>query len=385
MVNAGFTETVPKGIFIIDESISYSILNSRYDDNGVKTTLIDKVELYEPGAGLQGTLTPNAEVNVMLLINQVQYGLLDYLTLGVAVPVFFYSSIDLDLQWTPGDYQTSIGRAYSEDDFWAWAESMGQPRPGDWRGNQGKLADIILGLRYRFSDHVPWFSENGLGIALNFMGALPTGSEADPEEVASIGTNMWDLHSQGELAFHLSADWSVPHTDNRVKICSDFFYEFMVKRKYTTSTGVKNPLLLNFEGFVGDHYYIDPGDFAGVAVQLDLVPWVGPAFGSWLTKGDKAKAEKFPPLITISLQYRYINLGQSDWISDSAIWDWEKEKLWMPGYKNQLWGKLNISLLRLGVPLQVYVAYRNLSWIPGKNSRTADVISGGIVIPAQFW
>ncbi|MBN2496900.1 MAG: hypothetical protein JXR96_20080, partial [Deltaproteobacteria bacterium] len=71
---AGFTETLPRGTFLFDSSLSLSVLHHRYDNDGKKTTLIDSVQRYEPGSGLQGTLVPEAEVNYLVLINQLQYG-----------------------------------------------------------------------------------------------------------------------------------------------------------------------------------------------------------------------------------------------------------------------------------------------------------------------
>ncbi len=383
---AGFTETAPAGTFILDESIMLSVLNSRYNDDGEKTTLIDPVKRYEPGAGLQGVLIPEADVSYLILLSQLQYGILDNLTAGVGIPVVLYTDVDLDLQWTPGDYQNQLGRSFSEQDFWEWAESMGQPKPRDWRGNQGVLSDIILGLRYRFSDDIPWLERQKLATAVMVTGALPTGSQSPPEELAGSGTTMWDLHSQGELCFHLSLDkgFSGP-LEGRLTLGLDLFYEFLFRHEYATPKGTKNPLLLNYEPYVGKTYTIDPGDFAGISIQLDAIPWEGPALATWLTDGDRARAEELPPLVALTIRYTYTHLGQSDWESDSAIWDWEREKLWLPGHKNTLWARMVVSLLRVGVPLQIYAAYRNQTWLAGRNARAAVVFSGGIQIPARFW
>jgi hypothetical protein len=42
-------------------------------------------------------------------------------------------------------------------------------------------------------------------------------------------------------------------------------------------------------------------------------------------------------------------------------------------------------LLRVGAPMQLYMDYRNQSWIPGKNARAADVFSFGVRAIAKFW
>jgi hypothetical protein len=300
----------------------------------------------------------------------------------LGIPVVLSTTVDLNLQWIPGDYQNYLGRVYSEQDFWQWAESMGQPKPGDWTGNQGVLSDIILGIRYRFSDDVPFLAERGLRMGAMVMGALPTGSPPPKEEIAAAGTTMWDLHSQGELCLHLAMEKDILQ---RFTLGVDLFYEFLFRHEYDTPEGTKNPLLMKAKPYVGATYTLDPGDFAGVAVQLEAVAVYGPALATWLSNNDAAAAENLPPLLKLSIIYRYTHVGQSDWESDSAIWDWEKEKLWMPGHKNTLWAKATISLMRLGIPVQLYVAYRNQSWLAGKNIRAADVIAGGIQVPAKFW
>jgi len=383
---AGFTETAPADTFVLDESVSLSELRYRFDDSGRKTTLIDPVERFELGGGLQGVLTPNVLVRFLVMINQLQYGVFDNLTVAIGIPIVIYTDIDLDLQWTPGDYQPTLGRPYTEDDFWAWAGSLGQPKPEGGRSNQGVLSDIILGIRYRFSDDIPAVRGSGLDLAATLMGALPTGKQADPEELATTGTTMWDLHSQGELCFHLSADYEIGGPlAGRLRLGLDLFYEFLFEHEYTTPTGEKNPLLLSYAPYVGKTYTLDPGDFAGLALQLDAVLWQGPALATWLVDHDAAKAAGLPPILTAELRYTYTHLGQSDWESESAIWDWEREKLWLPGMKNTLWGRIKVSLLRLGVPAQIYFAYRNQSWLGGRNSRAADVFTSGLIIPARFW
>ena len=379
---AGFTDTLPKGAFMLDSSISLSMLRHRYDNDGQKTTLIDSMKRYEPGGGLQGVLIPEAEVNFLVLINQVQYGVTDNLSVGIGIPVVLSTNVNLDIQWIEGDYQPYLGRAYSEQDFWEWAGSMGQPRPEDWTGNRGVLSDIILGIRYRFSDDVPFLVKSGLRMGAMVMGALPTGSSPPKEEIAAAGTTMWDLHSQGELCFHFMMERDF---FNRFTLGVDLFYDFLFKHTYDTAEGTKNPLLLNLKGYVGDTYTLDPGDFKGIAIQLEAVAYYGPALATWLSNNDAAAAEKLPPLLKLSIIYKYTHVGQSDWESDSDLWDWEKEKLWMPGHKNTLWAKATISLMRLGIPAQIYFAYRNQSWLAGKNIRAADVVAGGIQVPAKFW
>jgi hypothetical protein len=130
---------------------------------------------------------------------------------------------------------------------------------------------------------------------------------------------------------------------------------------------------------------VDGGDFIGFSVQADVTPVKGPALATWLSDHSKTKAEGMPPLWTISLRYTFDYLEQSIWASNSDIWDWDREKIWAPGYKNILSAKMQFSFLRLGVPLQVYAVYRTLGLIPGKNTRAAEVVSAGIQVPLKFW
>jgi len=383
---AAFTETLPRDTFMLDTSFSYSRVDKGYDNDGEAQPLMQDIERYEPGGGLQGIIKPGAVAEYYIWINQLRYGILDELTLVLGIPLVVKNKVEPRLAWVEGDYQNPLGRPYSDVDFWQWADSMGQPKPASWSGNNWVLADIIIGARWRFSDYIPALKKAEVGLALTVMGAIPTGSNKDPEEITAAGTSSWDLHSMGEFGVHLSVDkFFKEDLDGHLTLGLDFFYEALFEHEYDTPTGEIHPLLLNLEPFVGKTYTIDPGDFMGVAFAVDVVPWKGPALATWLVKGDAAKAEALPPLFSINLRYTFTYLGQSEWTSNSELWDWEQEKFWRPGYKNILNGMLVVSLLRVGAPVQLYASYRNQSWIPGKNSRAADVISGGIRLLAKFW
>lgn len=382
----GLTETVPAGLLMIDEQLILSRLSQRWNDDGELAPLIDPIERYEPGGGLQGVLQPRADVSYRVLLSQLQLGLLDDLTLAVALPVVLSTDVTLDLGWTPGDYQSSLGRPYGEADFWEWAASMGQPRPKSWRGNEGTLADTVCGVRWRFSDRVPWLREHGAALALQLMASLPTGHPPDPERVAVAGTTSWDLHSQGELAAHLLADLPLPDgLSSRLALSVDLFYEALLEHEYDSPEGTLNPLLMRHAPYIGPTYRLDPGDFSGASVQVDAVPWPGPVLSTWLVGGDAAAAARLPPVLTVGLRYTHTHLGQSDWSSDSPLWDWQQEQLWRPGYKNTLTARAVLSGLRWGVPLQLHVGWRNQTWLPGRNSRAANVLSVGVQVPVPVW
>jgi hypothetical protein len=382
--HARLTETLPKSTFMLDVAYNHSWLQHAYDNNGQKTELIDRIYRYEPGGGMQGIIIPNASVTYQITVLQLQYGVLDNLSVGVGLPIVVQSKVDPRLGWVEGDYHWWLGRQYSEEDFWDWADSMGQRRPGTWRGNQGALSDMIVGARYRFSDHISGLEERGWGLALSVYGALPTGQPKDPELLVAAGTTSWDLHFQGELGFHLTADKVIEATGDRLIVGGDIFYEVFFKRRYDSAKGTVNPLIQTHEPYTGDTYTLDPGDFLGFRAQAYVVAIKGPIKNTWLTRKVEDK-ESLPPLLTFGIGYSFTWLYQSDWESDSSLWDWTQEKLWRPGYKNRLYFDMTLSFLRLGIPAQVYLGYKNLSWIPGKNCRAADVVSVGVRGPMKFW
>ncbi len=383
---AGFTETLPQGAFLLDETMAISWIDSNWDNDGDAVPLIEAVERYEPGGGRQGVITARPKARYLILVNQLQYGLLDDLAIGFGVPVVLSTRVEPNLGWEPGDYQNQLGRAYSEEDFWAWADSMGQPRPTTWVGNQGVLSDIVIGSRFRFSDRLAGFDPLGLAAAVSLAAVVPTGRNADPEEIMSLGTSLWDLHTQGDLAIHLSVDKDFNRElDGRLRLGIDLFYELFFERELRSAEGSVHPLLLQHSPYVGETYQVKPGDFSGFAVQISAVPYRGPAWESWLTDGGRQSAEGLPPILSVELRYTFVHLQQTDWRSDHPTWDWEREKLWRPGYKNILELGLSVSLLRIGVPVFVYANFRTLNLIPGKNCRAAEVLSFGLRVPLKLW
>ena len=200
--HGGFTETLPKATFLLAVSLTLANISNAWDDEGNLGPIIDEIKRYEPGGSLQGIIRPNVEARYLILVNLLQYGILDNLSLAVGVPVVLETRVEPNLEWEEGDYQWTLGRPYSEKDFWEWAASMGQPRPGNWTGNQGQLTDMPLGLRYRFTDGLKWFEKNALACAITLLGALPTGSPADPEEAVAAGPTVWNLRFQGGFGIY---------------------------------------------------------------------------------------------------------------------------------------------------------------------------------------
>jgi hypothetical protein len=323
-------------------------------------------------------------------VNLLTYGILDSWTMLVAFPVVLKTSVDPKFGWEPGDDTNEWGVFETVDHFWEWAAGYGQPEIKAWEGNHSVLSDIVLGTRVRFTDWIsPWFNKQGLAGALTLYGAIPTGRPPDPEEAVSAGTSTWSLHFQGEIGFHLSADYTMRFLDNRINLGADIFYEIFMPREYKAALGTLHPVLLKDENLeAGDTYIIDPGDFIGVSGQIDLVPFKGPTWATWLSKGSLERAKNFPPLLTLTFRFTHTRFGQTDWQTPYTRSDWEwddKEEIWQPGHKNILTGLATLSLFRMGLPLQLYGGYRNQSWLPGKNFRAANAFSAGARVALKFW
>ncbi len=387
-VYADRTTTLPVGTWALDVAWTNSTARMGYTSDRERIPLLKGIKRYEPGGGWQGTIEAEPSVAYNFLISQLLYGITDNLTAGVAVPLVLGSTIDANLSWTSGDYMSALGRPYSESDFWGWAGSMGQPKPPEkWEGNENTLADIVLAMRYRLP-RAAFMERWGIDTALALQIALPTGASPDPEQLVVAGTTAWDLHSYADLQAHLAVEKSLldEHGNIWLAFGLDVFYGWMRTRTFDTPTGELNPLLLNYQPYVGDTYQIDGGDWLGAMALVDWSPTAGPTYATYVTKGDMSKALKLPRMLTFQLAYLYVATQQTDWISDSELWNWtsSREEFWQPGEKNTLLGTATLSLLRVGLPLQLYVRYRNQELIPGRNTRAANALFVGSRLLAKF-
>lgn len=386
--HAAETTTLPKGAWAFDVSYIASNLANRWGDDQSRLPLLDDIRRYEPGAGLQGILQPRPVVAFQLAVLQLQYGLTDWLTVGATVPIALRTAVDTNIGWQSGDYQSALGRAYSLDDFWAWAASMGQQRvPDRWAGNQGVLADIVLSGRFLIPE-LRWLKAAGLRVATTLQVALPTGRQAPPEELVTAGTSTWELHAYGDVETHLQIDrpffqdgYGIP----RLSLGADLWFSYFRPRVVTSPLGTENPLLQTFQPYIGDTYVIDPGEWLAASVSMDVVPIIGPARASIVSGGDLERARALPPLLTLNVGYAHIGTFQTTFKSNSDLWSYERERYWLPGEKNQLRAGLTLSFLRLGVPVQVYANYRNQDLIPGRNTRAANTLTAGARLLFKFW
>ena len=379
------TSTLPTGTFVLDVAYYDSIARTRFDDARTPLPLLDGIARYEPGGGWQGTITANPLVRYELFVPQLMYGATDDLTLVLAMPTVIHSTIQPRLSWTPGDYQNNLGRSYTESDFWGWAKSMGQDKPGDFAGNSWTPADMVLGARYSLSWLAP-LRDAGLHAATSVQVALPTGKNPDPEELVAGGTTVWDLHNYGDAEFHLSLEkpWKWEEM-TRINFGLDLHYAWMRERSFASPTGSRSPLLMTYAPYTGPSYTINPGDMIGGSVLLELVPLIGPTWSTWMNQHNPANSAKWPALLTLTGAVMYAHMNQSTWTSQSALWDWDHNKYWLPGDKNTVKLSADLSLMRLGLPLQLYAGYRTQELLPGRNSRATDVMLVGARLVMKFW
>ncbi len=382
---ASNTTTLPKGVFLLDESWAFSTTDVRWDDNRSAQTLITGIQRYEPGGGLQGTITAKPYVEYKILVSQLQYGLTDALTLALALPLITETRIQPNLGWTPGVYQPQLGRAFTEQDFWQWAKSMGQPKPGDFVGNRNTPADMVVAMRWRVPD--AWLPKAlGLEMAMTGQFALPTGSTADPEDLVAGGTRVWDLHDYGDAEIHLALEKPFKWQENtRLRIGLDVYHSWLFEREFTTPRGERSPLLLTYAPYVGDTFKLDPGNLTGVTGLVQVMPFIGPTWATWLSGRNRANSAKFPAMLMLWAGMTHVAVAQSNWTSQSQWWDWQREKEWLPGDKHTVRLGAEISLLRVGVPLNLYANYRNQEWVPGKNTRAANAAQAGVRLIMKFW
>lgn len=388
VATAAETTVLPKSTFSFDFSYLRTSLDKQWSGDRTALPLVEDNRRYEPGAGLQGILRARPEAALDVLMIQALYGITDRLTAALYVPLVLGASVKTNLSWEPGDYQSQLGRAYGEEDFWGWASSLGQPRvPAEWRQQGVKLADIIVGARYLLPEF-EWMTANHFRWAATLQVAIPTGTNFDPEEAVSIGTNLWELHAAGDVEAHLSADkafWVDEYGVARLNLGADLSYAFFRPREYKAGYGRKNPLLNNNAPYVGDTYWVDGGDWLAGTLSLDVTPIYGPALATLVSGHSVEKAKALPGLLTLNVSYTRVQTFQSDWQSQSALWDYDREKFWQPGEKNIVRAMATVSLLRLGLPIQLYARYQSGDLIPGRYTRPANVFTAGIRLVAKFW
>lgn len=384
---AGTTDTLPANTFLLDFGYIIALTDKQFDKDRKAISLLEPVERYEAGGGLQGVLTARPEVDMRMFVSQILYGVTERWTVAIGIPVAIRTSIKTNLGWTPGDYNSTLGRPYSEQDFWEWAGSMGQGKPREvWQGNRWTMADMVVGSRYLLPAS-GWMDANNIRWSLMVQAALPTGRDVDPEELVDLGTTAWYLHNYGDLEVHLAADWRYKDEGgiDRFTVGVEAWYAWLRTRTYKTATGSKNPLLMTYAPYVGATYSVDGGDWQAARLSLDWVPFLGPTFGTWMTKGSLEAAKRFPGMLSIGAMVDYIHLMPTVWSSRYPIWSLDQGRYWGEGDKFAFSATVTLSLLRVGAPLQFYVRQRSLDIIPGRNMRPANATTFGVRLLAKFW
>lgn len=382
------TTVLPRGVFLLDAAYVDTHLDRQWSGTGTAVPLVDDNPRYEPGGGLQGILRARPEVRFRVLFLQLLYGITDRLLVGVVAPLIIDTTIQTHLSWQPGDYSSALGRAYSEEDFWQWAQSMGQPRvPDRWTGNSMTWSDISLVARSLLPEP-QWLEARHFRWSGTLQAALPTGTNFDPEAVVSAGTNLWELHAAGDLEAHVAMDQSFFVDGDglaRLNLGADLFASWFRPRTYRAGKGTVNPLLNDFAPYVGDTYSVWPGAWVGGTVSADVTPIIGPSRASLVSGYSAEKAARLPALLSLNVGLTGIATAQSTWQSQSVVFDWDHEKAWQPGQKFIAKATLTLSLMRLGVPLQVYAGARLGSLLPGRYTRPSDAYTAGVRAFFSFW
>lgn len=371
---AGLADTLPQGLMIIETSYINRVTESRFGNGGEEGDLVEPIDRYDVTGEFQGQITVPGKFSADIWLTKVAVGITDRLTVAAVFPVFLERRVELNLGWVQGDpLPTNDFEPFDREDFWEWAESLGQSEPGDFIDDTFEKGDIILAAFYNF-----WRSEDLRMTAFGFWNT-GSGSSAAAEEVGSVGTSFFELDAIGDLGIHILADYVPPYPVlDRLTFSLEGFYETFFEHEKHAGTGRKHPLLLNDAPFTGPKIRIDPGDFYGWAAQLGIKLWEGPTSPTWLTRANPALQESLPPVLTVDAKLTNLFSFDDDYQTRSPQYDRDLE------FENQAQIKWNwaftlrASLLRFGIPLDVYGQYFDQSLFPGRNFRPATGYEIGV-------
>lgn len=361
---AGWADTLPKHGMVIETSFLSNVVQMQFDERRQEEAL-EEIDMYAPTGEFLGTIVANAEALTQTVLTKIAVGVTDRLTMAIAIPLVTYQRVDLGLGWTEGDFSNDLGRPYSEDDFWAWAGSMGQPRPPNWKNADVTVGDIIVVMIYNFVNR-PRF-------AFSTMGFLNTGSgrDSDPEILGSVGTSMFDFGFMGDIGLHALIDFKFPDYRflRRATLSFEPFYEHFWERRFKAPKGKYNPLIANDAPYTGNRYAMQPGDFYGLNAGINIELIKGPKKPSWLTRANPEFQEMMPALVSIDLLFNSMVTFDSIYESKSEVWNDDMEEDHAAADKFTLGAKVTLSLLRYGIPLDLFGRYSNQEIIAGKNFR----------------
>lgn len=362
---AGLADTVPQGLMIVESSYIFSGVDSRYDKRRKEGNLEQNFKRFDVTGEFQGELTVPGEFNTEVWLNKIAFGITDRLTIATVIPLFLRREVKLNLGWVEGDpLPNNNFEPFSRDDFWEWATSLGQSEPPDFVAPKAEVGDVLVAGFYN------WYRGDSVKSTLfGFVNTL-TGSDRDGELVGAVGTDFYELSTLGDLGIHLLTDYtpSYPFLD-RFTFSVEGLYEYFWERKKPAGRGLENPLLQNQAPFTGPNIRVKPGDFYGWAAQIQAILWSGPTSPTWLTRSNPALQENLPPTLTAQVKLTNTFSFDDDFKTPAEAYNQDQEfrNLAREKYTFNFGGR--ISLLRLGIPMDVYGNYNDQSLIAGKNFR----------------
>ncbi|MCA9771268.1 MAG: hypothetical protein KC466_02600 [Myxococcales bacterium] len=371
---AGLADTLPQGLMIVETSYVNRVTESRFSNSGKVSDLVDPIDRFDVTGEFQGQITVPGKFSADIWLTKVAVGITDRLTLAAVFPVFLERKVELNLGWVEGDPLASNNfEPFSRDDFWEWAESLGQPEPPDFKDDTFEKGDVILAAFYNF-----WRSDDLKLTAFGFWNTR-SGSSAAPEVVGSVGTSFFELDAIGDIGIHILSDYVPPYPVlDRFTFSLEGFYEHFFEHKKHAGTGRLNPLLLNDAPFTGPWIRIDPGDFYGWAAQIGFRIWQGPSSPTWLTRQNPALQESLPPVLTVDAKLTNLYSFDDNYKTHSPQFDLDQENENQAQVKWNWAFTLRASLLRFGIPLDVFGQYFDQSLIPGRNFRPATGYEVGL-------
>jgi hypothetical protein len=373
---AGFGDTLPQNLFLLDVSYLQSTVRSRWDANGNRGNLQEDINMYEPTGELQGSIVAPAENNMQVLLTTLFYGITDDFSIGLIFPFILRSKTTLNLGWESGDYNTGLGRSYTESDFWAWADSMGQGRPEDFEGTN-MVGDLMIGSRLRL------YRGDGNQVSMMAYVDTRTGEDADPEILGSAGATGYAMGTNGDLGLFMSYDkyWDDGFW-KRLTLSINLFYEYSHWRTMDTSRGDREPLLLSYADYVGKHYRVKPYDYWGGTLGFNVALAYGPTATTWLTEGNPEMQAGLPAMWSMAASWNHKRYNPMDFRSNSAEWDSDQEAVNGAGFKNTISIRTDVNFMRLGAPVALYLKYDNQEWLVSQNLR--PVVSKAVGLQLFF-
>ena len=371
---AGFADTPGKSTFVLDVNYQYAYTNHNFDDQGKLVNLNDDIVMYDPAGTALGTISVPAFHYDKVLLTQAFYGFTEKFAAGVVVPYFLDSKTELNLNWTAGAYAGDLGRPYTESDFWQFAGSMGQAKPGDFQA-KSRLGDVVLGGVYGLKKTPRWQTS-----LLGFV-STRTGTLADPEILGASGTTGFELQTNGDAGLHVLGDYFF---NPRISAGGELFYEAFFPRRLKSAFGKVNPLL-SYEGrYNGGGYLVVPSDWVGGSAGVQFVLLRGTQEPSWITRGNPAMQKTLPPLLTVRPALKYTRFFGNRYRSDSPYFDLTQDRRHPGGFRWNFDFVAALNFLRYGVPLGPYYQYHTQEWIAGRNFFPVIDHTFGVQLYAAF-